>query len=109
MIKYGRYGISLVAKAKVPAPKKANASGTRQQASGKNESSTLIKEPVASSEAFCNLIVSTSLYLFEQRARFAFKHWHIQEKLLKIFFIAELMHPKIRNRRLIAPMCLMIV
>jgi len=109
MIKYGRYGISLAAKAKVPAPKKANASGTIQQASGKKESSALIKEPVASSVGFCSFMVSTSLYLFEQLTRFAFKHWHIQEKLLKIFFVAELMHPKIWNSRLIAPMYLMIV
>jgi len=101
--------MSLAAKANVPAPKKANASGARQQTSGKNESSALIKEPVASSEAFCGFIVSSSLYLFEQLPRFAFKRWHMQKKFLKIFFIAKLMHPKTWNRRLIGPMRLMIV
>lgn len=101
--------MSLVAKTNVPAPKKANASGTRQQASGKNESSALIKEPVASSEAFCGFIVSSSLYLFEQLSRLAFKRWNIQKKFLKIFFIAQLMHPKIRDSWLIGPTDFMIV
>ena len=101
--------MSLVAKANVPVPKKANASGTRQQANGKNENNALIKEPVANSEAFSSLMVSSSLYLFEQLSRFAFKRWHIQKKFLKIFFIAKLMHPKTRDGRLIGPTDFVIV
>lgn len=68
----------LVAKANVPAPKKANASGAMQQANGKNESSALIKEPVANSEVFCSLIVSLLLYLFEQLPCFSLERRHIK-------------------------------
>jgi hypothetical protein len=49
-----------------------------QQASGKNESSALIKEPVANSEVFCNLIVSLLLYLFKQLPSFALERRHIE-------------------------------
>lgn len=55
------------------------------------------------------LSYSPSLYLFEQLSRFALERRHIEEKFLAVLFITELMHPKIRNCWLIAPMHSMIV